>query len=684
MTDGLVDGAWFTARQDEYLSFATERFEPSLINNVIAHAERSRRDPSHDWDRAAVTPASLGRQLQRITTWEDCGDFEVLYLVNLLAGYRDQLDQGLIDAVEGALLGFGYWFTEPTPEGIVDQKYYWSENHRIIFHTCEYLVGQLYPDAIFSNDGRTGAAHHEEARERILRWLAEKADLGFSEWHSDVYYQKDVTPLLTLVEWAADDEVATRAAMILDLVLFDIALHLHRGNFGATHGRSYMKDKSKAADQNTFDLAKLLFDDADGPYRSRSDPGATLLARSQRYRLPEVLRRVAAWDGPMIDRERMGIPIDPTAPLHDDPEAPYGYSFRDPADLGLWWERGAQPAWQVLPMTLEAVDRYGLWDTPTYSAFKPMRDIVGDDVRAAQELVHGLARVLSFGLLNEANTITYRTADVMLSTVLDFRPGTYGDQHHVWQATLDAEAVVFTTHPKNEPFPGADSWPDADGYWTGSGSLPRSVQHGAAGITMYAPRVPAKGPLAGFDHLPFTHAWFPTERFDEVRRDGHWTFGRRAAGFVALWSWRLPEWRIYEAGEVFTDGLTGPFDLVAPGGPDNVWVVEVGDASSGACDDVSRALAASSPEVRPRPPTADGFPGGFDVRFASPSQGELVVGQDGPFTVAGTEVPLRHDLRYDNPWAQVPFRATTYVIGDEQGELRLDFGAGTRAADAGS
>ena len=41
-----------------------------------------------------------------------------------------------------------------------------------------------------------------EARERILDWLDEKADLGFTEWHSDVYYQKDVTPLLTLVEWS--------------------------------------------------------------------------------------------------------------------------------------------------------------------------------------------------------------------------------------------------------------------------------------------------------------------------------------------------------------------------------------------------------------------------------------------------------------------------------------------------
>ena len=86
------------------------------------------------------------------------------------------------------------------------------------------------------------------------------------------------------------------------------------------------------------------------------------------------------------------------------------------------------------------------------------------------------AHVLSFALLNEASTVTYRDGDVMLSTVADFRPGTYADQHHVWQATLDEDAIVFTTHPKNEPFEGADSWPDDDGCWTERGNDPEPVQ----------------------------------------------------------------------------------------------------------------------------------------------------------------------------------------------------------------
>ena len=62
----------------------------------------------------------------------------------------------------------------------------------------------------------------------------------------------------------------------------------------------------------------------------------------------------------------------------------------------------------------------------------------------------------------------------MLSTAQSYRPGKAIEQHHISQATLDESAIVFTTHPKNEPQSGTQ-WPDDDGYWTGNGSLPRAA-----------------------------------------------------------------------------------------------------------------------------------------------------------------------------------------------------------------
>ena len=136
----------------------------------------------------------------------------------------------------------------------------------------------------------------------------------------------------------------------------------------------------------------------------------------------------------------------------------------------------------------------------------------------------------------------------MLSTAQDYRAGAAGFQHHIWQATLDERAVVFTTHPGNPPSPKVGDYLDGDRYWTGSATLPRSAQHRRVGVHAYEPAYPAPTDeiFEPFAYEPYTHAYFPTEHFDETVRVGHWTFARRRDGYVALWSWRAPEWRRHD------------------------------------------------------------------------------------------------------------------------------------------
>ncbi|NIR40774.1 MAG: hypothetical protein GWO22_34055, partial [Actinobacteria bacterium] len=188
---GFVDEAAFRARQADYLAHATEQLDPSSALNVLAHVTRAKREGTR-LDLSSVTPESLAGPLDDIRGWRDTSDFDALYLLNLLHAGDEVLPTATVDAITDALLGFEYWYTEPTPDDVVDDKYYWSENHRIIFHTVELLAGNRWPDETFRNDGRTGAEHAADARERILTWMEEKARFGFTEWHSDVYYQKDV------------------------------------------------------------------------------------------------------------------------------------------------------------------------------------------------------------------------------------------------------------------------------------------------------------------------------------------------------------------------------------------------------------------------------------------------------------------------------------------------------------
>ena len=669
---GFVDPEWFVSRQDGFLEVATEELDEGSVTNAIAHFERARRDDSFEVDAAAVTEESLARSFEKIDGWEDTADFDLLYLTNLWMGYRDVIDADLAQAIEDRLVAFKHWYTEPTPEGEVDQRWYWSENHRLIFHAIEYLAGQELPAETFTNDGRSGEEHREHAEELIHRWMEEKARLGFVEWHSDVYYAKDVVALLTLIEWAEDDEIVTKASALLDLVLFDLALHTLKGNNGVTHGRSYMKDKSNAFDQDVFGTVKLLFDQTEADYASTGDAAAVLLSRAQRYRMPEVIRRVATSTEPMVDREHMGVPLDPHAPVTDDPEAPFGYDF-DEENVDFWWDRGALTAWQVVPLTLRVAEEHGLWETDFFQPYESLVSLTGGDPRAAQELAQVLASMVAAGVLSEVDTITYRSGDVMLSSAQDYRAGDFGEQYHAWQATLDERAVVFTTHPKEEPEVGTE-WPDGDGYWTGTGSMPRSAQHGSAAIHIYRPSFSASPvpPLDAFGYLERTHAYFPTEHFDEVVQEGGWTFGRKGDGYVGLWSQRPTSWRAPQPGE-FTNGLTEDFDLVAEGGPDNVWIVEVGDATNqGSFEEFRSSLLEAEVAVAPG---SDGTP---RVVFDSPSQGEMAFGTEGPLEVDGEEVELHTEMRFDNPWTQVEFRADDIVIDDGEVRLELDLVAWTR------
>jgi hypothetical protein len=678
---GFVDAAWMRDRQDEFLRFATAGLEPTSVTNVIAHAARAERDEQFDFDSEAVTVEAFQPLFDRIDTLRDTTDFDLLYMTNLWYGYRDRLTPELRAEIEARFHSFKYWFTEPTqPEvkaaGFADDRWYWSENHRIIYHTIEYLAGNAFPNDTFTNDGRTGAEHRDEAKQRILDWLDEKVRFGWSEWHSDVYYQKDATPLLTLVEFAPDSEVADRAAMVLDLLLLDVAIHLQNGNFGATHGRSYMKDKSIATDQDTFAFSKLLFDDTSLDYQSGGDAGAVLFARAERYRMPEVIRRIAITDATSIDRERMGVALDPQAPVDLEAPAPYGYDFNDPDNVAFWWERGNQATWQGVQLTLETLTKYDLWDSEFFEAFVPLRDAVGGDPVVARPLARGLAPMLGFGLLTEVNSYTYRSPDVMLSTAQLHRPGMFADQHHAWQATFDERAIVFTTHPKNEPEIDSE-WPDGDGYWTGTGSMPSSAQHGTVGIHVYRPGFDAPGadgPLRAFNYIDFTHAYFPQEYFDEVVTDdgGHWVFGRQGDGYVGLWSERSVEWRDAPEG-AFTHGLTQPFDLVAPGGPNNVWIVEVGSASeSGTFAEFRAALLAA--EVGETNPGANAVEGD-QYSFASPSQGLMAfdTADGGSLTVDGEAVAIADYPRFDNPWVQAEFEARRFEISADGATWVLDF-----------
>jgi hypothetical protein len=142
-----------------------------------------------------------------------------------------------------------------------------------------------------------------------------------------------------------------------------------------------------------------------------------------------------------------------------------------------------------------------------------------------------------------------KTADYMLSSVeipasakdptftRQLTPGGHGYQQHVWHATLGRDCHIFTNHPGAS----CDQDDGRPGFWSGNSIFPRQTQNGRVLMQIFS--IPEDHPIQ------FTHAHWPTDAFDEEIRDGHWAFGRKGDGFIALWCSTPPQLR----SEVLSD-----------------------------------------------------------------------------------------------------------------------------------
>jgi hypothetical protein len=151
------------------------------------------------------------------------------------------------------------------------------------------LAGQCYPDALFSNNGQTGAWHRAKGEERALAWLKKRAGGGFREWDSNCYFEEDVLALSHLADLAENVEVAELAAVVLDKLFFTLAINSHRGVFGSTHGRTYAGLIKGGRLESTAGLGRLLW--GLGVFNSKI-MGVVSLACAHNYQLPPIIAQV--------------------------------------------------------------------------------------------------------------------------------------------------------------------------------------------------------------------------------------------------------------------------------------------------------------------------------------------------------------------------------------------------------
>ncbi len=625
--DPLLPSEQYLARQQEYLEQCAE-------NGGNMHAQVCKLTMGYD----AIDEDAIDNTCNKMNNREDCADFDLASLLRFLYLHGDNpaISAETMQQIKDALLNFKYWMDEPNE----DEMCFWSENHQILFHSAELLAGQLYPNEIFPNANMTGQEHIDHALPMIRRWLAWRGKIGFVEWHSNVYFNEDIPALTNLVDFSEDEDISTQAAMLLDVMAFDFANNYFKDAYATTHGRTYPSKLIEGSNDSTDEAAWVML--GIGEYDTGANFSGVALASSTKYWPSPILEDIAEdaldWNE---HRERDSIDID---------DGPYwGVGYESHEDVTFWWSLSSYAASKVLPGTFQMVDDYNMWETNgflfetlsflSFLVGSPLLEIVP---AALDEMTRGPA-------LESVNTYTYRTPDYQLSGAQDYNKGLWGGQQHIWQATLDADANVFTTYPGGL----AGDYLASD--WTG-GWFPRATFFENIGIIQYQRRqIPLLDDLI---FISYTHAHFPTWAMDEWTQSGKWTFGAKGDSYVALYSDLPTAWADTEPESTY--------ELIADG-ISNVWIVELG------CADDNGSFEQFMADIENASVTV----GEDGVEYNSPSQGLATVAWDGPFVIEGINVDIGPYARWDNAYSQTEFGSERTIIEFGGQTLDLDF-AGVR------
>jgi hypothetical protein len=625
----------YRARQAEYLAHCRDNAGPGQggYQGIVCRVATGESTFNED---------ALDAALDRMDTRTDTADFRMAAVVRAL--YLDRETQALPaevrERIETTLLGFRYWLDEPGDDGMC----YWTENHQILFHSGELLVGQLFPETTFGNSGMTGADHVAHAIPRLHRWLDLRGRLGFSEWHSNVYFNEDIPALVNLADFAEDPVIREKAAMVLDVLALDLLANMYRGTFATVHGRTYESKFLDRLNDSTRTAAYIMLGLAspDGD----TDFSGSFLATSPRYVVPPILEELAdAVADRYVHRQRDSFDI------AEGPRWGVGYTGTD--DVVIWAGLAAIAAPEVIEGTMEMLEEHGLWNGFLFGDLPEEVLTVLKDNRGTGTLPVLAENLwpMSRGMSMQAmSTYTYRTPHFQLSGAQDYPKCHWGTQTQMWLATLDRDAYVFTTYPAQLGLAGPDL--TFAGDWIG-GYSPRATFVRDVGILQYRP--PDNEAVSDFLSADITHAFFPKARFDEVVEDGPWLFGRKGDGYLALASQNPAYW-----------SEDNDFEWVAPGN-ENVWIIQMGSTEEFAdFDAFIDAVTAANLSFE------------TSVRYASPTAGVLEVGWEGPLTVDGVEADLGPYERFDSEHIRQPLGSPQATVSLDDRVLVLDFHRATR------
>lgn len=545
----------------------------------------------------------------------DCSDFHINLLLRLLYCNKDKnlLSKEIEMEAKELILSHAYWLSEKCK--FFGKQNMWTENHIMMYHTDAYLAGQLFPDDIFKDSGKKGYELMKEVEPKIFDWIRIKGLVGFCEWDSNIYVHVNLCSLLSLYHLAQNQTLVGEVRKLLDIIILGMGINSYKGAYTCSHGRSYSHSILNSKNDGAKAISYILTGRgsiSDIPLLSKS---AVFLSVCS-YVPNEVILGIYKDDPELlIDKEQQSFDVE-DGPL-------LGKGFEDEEDITLYWQNMGYTHRNIIKRNKEIGEKYGIIvHEEVYNEYKYNMECRGKGIEPEK------CRAITYA--GRVNKITYRTPDYMLSCAQDFRKGERGFQQHIWQATLADDAIVFTNHPGT--LEEGNGRPD---LWSGNATFPRAVQYKNSLIAIY-----------NIGHkclVPYVHAFFPMDRFDEVCEIGGWIFGRKGEGYIAL--------RSQNGYRKTMEGKYAHKELICYS-QKNIWICQMGSKKEdGRYEEFVAKLLRTELVFD-----------GLNVVYRTTGGQTIKFGWEGSLIVDGKEVDIKNYKRFDNMYCQSEYMSGWYDI----------------------
>ena len=210
----------------------------------------------HKKEKVDKAQGIIWSEIKGVKARKDCSDFHFIIILFIYRTYHNLLSSQLKEEIEETAVNYRYWIDEPGD----DVMWFFSENHALLFHTCQYLSGSYFTNRIFKNSGKTGAKQKKDAMNLLNQWFENFFKEFITEWNSSAYIPVDILGLGTLYQLTEkESELHEKAKRALDLIFFSLCINEHKGAVMTSFGRTYEKEIKGAYNAGTTSLLHLNY-----------------------------------------------------------------------------------------------------------------------------------------------------------------------------------------------------------------------------------------------------------------------------------------------------------------------------------------------------------------------------------------------------------------------------------------